>query len=62
MARSAFLPAGGEPVGARQERHLDLHGRGALEVAVDRAPVERALVHEEAEHEVVARQRPRGSG
>ena len=41
--------AGGEPVGARQQGHLDLDGRGARQVAVDRAAVERALVHEEAE-------------
>ena len=45
--------ARGEPVGARQERHLDLDGRGAREVAVDRAAVERPLVHEEAEHQVM---------
>ena len=48
------LAARGEPVGAGQERHLDLDRRGPLQVAVDRAAVERALVHEEAEHEVVA--------
>jgi hypothetical protein len=48
------LAAGGEAVGHREQRHLDLHRRGSLEVAVDGAPVERALVDEEAEHEVVA--------
>ena len=37
-------------------------GAVRVEVAVDGAPVERALVHEEAEHEVVAGQPPRGSG
>ena len=54
IARSAFLAAGGEPVRARQQRHLHLHRRGPLQVAVDAAAVERALVDEEAEHEVVA--------
>ena len=49
-------PAGGEPVGAREQRDLDLDRRGGVEVAVDGAPVERTLVDEEAEHEVVAGQ------
>src|SRR3954451_14045251 len=46
-----------EAVGAAQDRHLDLDRRAGAQVAVDRGPVERPLVHEEAEHEVVARDR-----
>ena len=52
---------GGQPVGAGEQRHLHLHRLGALEVAVDLAAVERALVDEEAEHEVVAGQGARRS-
>ena len=32
-----LAPAGGEPVGAGEQRHLDLHGLGAAQVAVDLA-------------------------
>src|SRR3954447_2819234 len=57
VARSGVLAARGEPVGARQHRDLDLYRLAAAQVAVDRRLVERALVHEEAEHEGVARDR-----
>src|SRR4051794_21702513 len=51
------LAARREPVGARQHRDLDLYRLAAAQVAIHRGLVERALVHEEAQHEVVARDR-----
>ena len=57
IARSAFLPRVASRSAQRQQRHLHLHRRRSLEVAVDGAPVERALVDQEAEHQVVAGRR-----
>ena len=48
-----LAPAGGQPVGAGEERDLHRHGRCALQIAVDIPTVERPLVDKEAEHEVV---------
>ena len=50
------LAAGGEPVGAREHGDLHLHRLAAAQVGVDRAAVERAVVHHEAEHQVLARE------
>ncbi len=46
-----------EPVGDRQQRDVDLDGIGRLQIAVQRAPRERHIMDEEAEPQVVARER-----
>ena len=53
--------AGGEPVGDGEDRDLGAIRTGGPEVAPDRAAVERALVDEEAEAQVVAVSAPRRS-
>ena len=54
IARSAFLPRVASRSATDSSVTSTSTGRRSLEVAVDGAPVERALVDQEAEHEVVA--------
>ena len=52
--RLRVSPPGGQAVRAGQERRLDLDGLRGGQVAVDRGARQRALVHQEAEPQVVA--------
>ena len=57
IARSALSPARGQPVGDAQHGDVDRDRRARVQVPVDRAAGQRHLVHEEAEPQVMARQR-----
>ena len=52
-----LAPARGQPVGDRKQRDVDLDGLGRAQVAIQGAPRQRPLVDEEAQAQVVARQR-----
>ena len=54
---SRLAPARRQPVGDRQQRDVDLDRLGGAQVAIQRAPRQRPLVDEEAEAQVVARER-----
>ena len=51
------LPAGGQPVGGGEHSHLELHRLARTHVAVHVPAIQRALVHEEAEAQMMLRQR-----